>query len=72
MRIWGHGGALPPQIITNEQLAQQVDTSDEWIFSRTGIKERRVITNSPTSLVDLAVEASMEVLTSTTLDPIDL
>jgi 3-oxoacyl-[acyl-carrier-protein] synthase III len=40
--ISGWGTALPPKVITNEDLAQTMDTSDEWIFTRTGIRERRV------------------------------
>lgn len=72
MRIWGHGGALPPQIITNEQLAQQVDTSDEWIVTRTGIKERRVVVNGSGSLVALALEASRQALASTGVAPIEV
>ncbi len=41
-RIAGVGGYLPDRIVTNEELARTVDTSDEWIFSRTGIRERRL------------------------------
>lgn len=40
--ITGWGTALPPKIITNDDLAQYLDTSDEWIVERTGIRERRV------------------------------
>ena len=41
-RIAGVGGALPERVVTNHDLAQMVDTSDEWITGRTGIKERRI------------------------------
>ena len=41
-RITGVGGYLPDRVVTNEELARTVDTSDEWIFSRTGIRERRL------------------------------
>ena len=40
--VKGCGGYLPKRILTNEELAQVVDTSDEWIATRTGIKERRI------------------------------
>ena len=40
--ITGWGTALPPKVLTNDDLAGMMDTSDEWIQERTGIKERRV------------------------------
>jgi 3-oxoacyl-[acyl-carrier-protein] synthase III len=40
--ITGWGSALPPKVITNDDLAQTMDTSDQWIVERTGIRERRV------------------------------
>ena len=40
--IAGTGSYLPERVMTNEELAKRVDTSDEWIFSRTGIRERRI------------------------------
>ncbi|MFI3216704.1 MAG: 3-oxoacyl-ACP synthase, partial [Methylococcales bacterium] len=41
-KIIGTGGYLPKNIVTNHQLAERVDTSDEWIFERTGIRSRRI------------------------------
>ena len=41
-RIIGTGSAVPEQIVTNEDLSKIVETSDEWISSRSGIKERRI------------------------------
>ncbi|HEY4745189.1 MAG TPA: 3-oxoacyl-ACP synthase, partial [Desulfuromonadaceae bacterium] len=41
-RITGTGSAVPEKILTNADLERMVETSDEWITSRTGIKERRV------------------------------
>ncbi len=72
VRIWGHGGALPPRVVTNGDLAQQVDTSDEWIFSRTGIRERRIIPKTPDGLVCLAVEAGLAALHTAGVAPQDL
>jgi 3-oxoacyl-[acyl-carrier-protein] synthase-3 len=40
--ITGWGTALPPKVVTNDDLARTMDTSDEWIYTRTGIRERRV------------------------------
>lgn len=54
--ILGTGSSVPPHRVTNDDLAQMVDTSDEWISTRTGIRERRVLTTQ--TLTDLAVEAS--------------
>ncbi|PWQ95373.1 beta-ketoacyl-ACP synthase III [Leucothrix arctica] len=42
-RITGTGSFLPPKILTNHDLEKMVDTSDEWIFERTGIKERHIV-----------------------------
>ncbi len=54
--VFGIGSALPEQIVTNAEFASYLDTSDEWIQRRTGIKERRIL-NGSRSLTDLAVEA---------------
>ena len=57
----GCGSALPQKIINNDQLGQRVDTNDEWIKSRTGICERRVIGENE-SLIDLATNAAMKAI----------
>lgn len=59
--IKGIGVSLPPNIIRNEDLASLVDTSDEWILSRTGFKERRVVSEDQL-LTDLAVESASNAL----------
>ena len=59
-RIVGTGSYLPPRIITNFELEKTLDTTDEWITSRTGIKERRVVDGESTC--DLALEASKKAL----------
>ena len=59
-RIVGTGSYLPPRIITNFELEKTLDTTDEWITSRTGIKERRVVDRESTC--DLALEASKRAL----------
>lgn len=54
-KIIGTGSYLPPKKVTNDDLAKLVDTNDEWIVTRTGIRERRVAKEE--SFVDLAVKA---------------
>ena len=53
----GCGSAIPQKIISNDQLSQRVDTNDEWIKSRTGIRKRRIIGDQE-SLIDMATEAA--------------
>ncbi len=61
--ITGIGGYVPPDLVTNDDLAQRLDTSDAWIRSRTGIAERHVIAPG-TATSDLAVEAGLRALKS--------
>jgi 3-oxoacyl-[acyl-carrier-protein] synthase-3 len=60
MKIIGTGSAVPSLTVTNQMLSEILDTSDEWISSRTGIKQRRIITEE--SLTKLAVRASLAAL----------
>lgn len=59
--ITGIGKYAPDRIVTNDELAKTVDTSDEWIYSRTGIKERR-FADSSQATSDLAVFAATDAL----------
>ena len=69
--VTGVGSYLPEQIVTNADLAKFVDTSDEWIQERTGIKERRrARPDQPTS--DLAVEAARRALAAAGRDAVDV
>jgi 3-oxoacyl-[acyl-carrier-protein] synthase-3 len=61
--ITGTGRAIPERVVTNDELAGLMDTSDEWIRARTGIQERHWIREGDTG-VGLAVEASREALTA--------
>jgi len=54
----GCGSSMPQKIINNDQLGQRVDTNDEWIKSRTGIRQRRII-GEHESLIDLATNAAL-------------
>ena len=60
-RIAGTGSYLPEKILTNDDLAQFVDTSDEWIQARTGIRQRHVAAEGETTC-DLAYQASLRAL----------
>ena len=70
-RITGVGSCLPPRVVTNDELAAVMDTSDEWIVQRTGIKERRWVEPGVTTS-DLALAASQEALTAAGLTAGDL
>ncbi|OEG00357.1 3-oxoacyl-ACP synthase [Vulcanibacillus modesticaldus] len=59
--ILGTGSYLPKKVLTNFDLEKMVDTSDEWIVSRTGIKERRIVTREQAAS-DLAYEAALSAL----------
>lgn len=68
-RILSVGSAVPDLCIDNEKISEIVDTSDEWIVTRTGIKERRILTGVNKSVVDLAALASIRALTRVSMDP---
>lgn len=70
MRIIGTGSMLPQKMVTNEQLSQFVDTSDEWIRERTGIETRCVL--STESLEELATEAAKQALDDAGILPTQL
>ena len=67
-RIVGTGMAAPDRILTNVELSTLVDTSDEWIFSRTGIRERRIIAEGQ-NVSDLGLIAAQEALTRAAIKP---
>jgi len=73
-KISGIAGYVPDYILTNKELEKYVDTNDEWITTRTGIKERRILKGEGLGTSDLAVEAVKQLLkkTSTSVDEIDL
>lgn len=67
--ITGVGGYVPEYVLTNQELEQMVDTSDEWITARTGIKERRLLKGDAQGTSVLAVKAIQELLQKTDTDP---
>ena len=62
------GGALPRRVVTNDDLSRMVDTSDEWVTSRTGIRERRFCSDDETSTT-LAIAAARQALDRSGLAP---
>ena len=68
--VTGVEGYVPEHILTNEDLSKMVDTSDEWITTRTGIKERRIMRGGATS--DIALEAVQGLLRKTNTNPLDI
>jgi 3-oxoacyl-[acyl-carrier-protein] synthase-3 len=60
-RLLGTGSALPGQVVTNAQLAERVDTSDEWIVERTGIRQRHIAAEGETTAT-LAIAAARAAL----------
>ena len=69
--ITGHGSYAPAKILTNDDLAKMVDTSDEWISTRTGI-QRRHISSEKESTADLASEAAKKALAMAAINPANL
>lgn len=66
-KIIGVGAGLPVSIVTNDDLTQLVDTSDEWIKTRTGIRERRIVRDNETA-TGLAIEAARDALAFAGID----
>src|SRR6516165_2148897 len=65
--VLGCGSYLPSQVLTNAELSRMVDTSDEWITQRTGIRERRIAANGETTS-DMALAAARAALAAAGLD----
>ncbi len=72
--ITGVGGYVPDYVLTNKELETLVDTNDEWITTRTGIKERRILKGEGKGVTDIAAPAIIELLekTNTNPDEVDL
>ncbi|WP_340121719.1 beta-ketoacyl-ACP synthase III [Methylobacter svalbardensis] len=70
-KVIGTGGYLPEEVRTNEQISQTVDTSDSWIFERTGIKSRRIAGADETasSMAEIAARQAIE---AAACDPEDI
>ncbi|MEZ5432976.1 MAG: hypothetical protein R3F31_17830 [Verrucomicrobiales bacterium] len=71
VRIAGTGSYLPEKVLTNNDLEKMVETSDEWITTRTGIKERRIAAEGELTS-HLAAKAGLKALEMAALDPADI
>ena len=71
LKIAGIGYSVPQTVITNDDLKKLYDTSDEWIYSRTGIKERRVVSGNETA-IDLGFDAVQKALKNAKINPQDI
>jgi len=65
MKILGYGKAVPRKIVTNDDLSKFVETSDEWIFQRTGIRERRI---SDENTSELAYRSAVDAIKNSNID----
>ncbi|MCQ2133656.1 MAG: ketoacyl-ACP synthase III [Bacteroidales bacterium] len=70
MKILGTGSALPKKIVTNDMLSEFLDTSDEWIVPRTGIRSRHIISDE--KIEDLGAQAALSALEMSGLKPEDI
>jgi 3-oxoacyl-[acyl-carrier-protein] synthase-3 len=66
------GGYVPDYVLTNTQLEKMVDTTDEWIQTRTGIRERRILKGEGLGTSDMAVFAVKELLQKRGIDPMEI
>ena len=71
LKIAGVGYSVPKTVITNEDLTKLYDTSDEWIYSRTGIKERRMVSGDE-SAYELGLQAAQNAMDKSGLKPEDI
>ena len=67
--ITGIGGYIPDYVLTNEELSRMVDTNDEWIMTRVGIKERRILTEEGLGTSYMARKAAKQLMQKTGADP---
>lgn len=67
--ITGVGGYVPDYVLTNKELETMVDTSDEWITTRTGIRERRILKGENKGVSVLGIEAVRNLLAKKNIDP---
>jgi len=70
LKIIGTGSFIPETVVTNQMMAEIVDTNDEWITTRTGISERRLSSGEPTWY--MGAQAAKKALEASGLDPLDI
>src|SRR6266853_836195 len=69
--IVGTGSYVPENVLTNEDLSRMVDTSDEWITTRTGIKERRIAAKDENTS-DMAAKAALKAIEQAKISPTEI
>ena len=67
--ITGIGGYVPDYVLTNEELSRMVDTNDEWIMTRVGIKERHILVEEGLGTSYMARKAAKQLMQKTGADP---
>ncbi len=70
--ITGVGGYVPDYVLTNKELETMVETTDEWITTRTGIKERRILKGENKGVSVLGIEALKDLIRKTKIDPAEI
>ena len=70
--ITGVGGYVPEDKLTNKDLEQMVDTNDEWIRTRTGVQERRILKGANKATSDLGAPAVKNLLDKKGIDPLEI
>ncbi len=69
--LWGTGSYAPPRVMTNDEFSKFLETSDQWIQERTGIRERRISSKEETNAC-MGKAAALQVLQETRLTPLDI
>lgn len=69
--LWGTGSYAPPRVMTNDEFSKFLETSDQWIQERTGIRERRISSKDETNAC-MGKQAALQVLQETGLTPLDI
>lgn len=70
--ITGVGGFVPDDVLTNDDLSKMVDTTDEWIMTRVGIKERRILKDPNLSSGYMGTQAVNDLVQKTGIDPMSV
>lgn len=71
-KILATGSVVPDSTLSNDQIGKIVETSDDWIVTRTGIKERRLLIGNNKSVIDLATEASLQALDKISMNALEI
>lgn len=71
-KILATGSFVPDSTLSNNQISNIVETSNEWIVARTGIKERRLLVGDKQSIIDLATVASLKALSKISMNPLEV